>query len=154
MPKPDKLSTRISQLDTAGRFTLLQSLNFPPGEWPPAFPYVEPHIITLSAAEREIAYVVAGLQALSPATEAFGNFGEATKRLQLATNSSFVERAFTILIDPGDDFLYENLRRIVSLMSLHGIAPDWERLRRDLNRWRHPEHVVQIAWAQSYYSDH
>jgi CRISPR system Cascade subunit CasB len=153
MRKPDKFSTHISQLDAVGRSMLRKSLNFPPGEWPPAFPYVEPHIITLGADERKIAYVVAGLQALSRAPEASGNFGEAAKRLQHATNSRYGEWEFLKLIDANDKFLYRQLRRMVTLMSSHGIAPDWGSLRRDLNRWRHPDRIVQIVWARSYYLD-
>lgn len=149
----DYFSTFIRELDAAGRATLRRSLAFPPGSWPPAFPYVERHVVNTSTWQRQIAYLVAGLQASSRAAEANGNFGEATYRLQRATGSGSIENRFMAILDSDDSALAHHLRQMVTLMSSHGVAPDWARLRRDLSRWRHPDRLAQLEWARGYYQN-
>lgn len=146
-----RFAEHIASLDAGGRAALRRSLAFPPGTWPGAFPYVEPWVSGLGEWNRRVAYMVAGLQALSRADKAEGNLGDAARRLQAASGSGSVEARFLALLDADAEQLPHRLRQMITLMSSHGLAPDWVTLRSDLNWWRTAERLVQQRWARSYY---
>ncbi len=142
---------RVATLDRAGKATLRRSLAFPPGTWPPAFPFVEAFVATAPQRRRTVAYLVAGLMAWSR-TEGDGDFGRACARLSAATDSGSLERRFIALLDADTDALPHHLRQLVGLMASKGIAPDWSRLLSDLNWWEDADRRVQQRWARSYYA--
>lgn len=147
----DPFVDHVAGLDAGAKAALRRSLAFAPGTWPGAFPYVEPWVTNARPWERRVAYMVAGLQALSRSETAQGNLGEAARRLELATQSGSVEARFLALLDADPEQLPHRLRQMITLMSSHGIAPDWGRLRRDLNWWRTGERLVQQRWARGFY---
>lgn len=142
----------LESLDPGGRAVLRRSLAFPPGSWPRAYPYVEPFVRGRHSWDRKAAYLVAGLNATSRAATASGNMGETAARLRDITGSGSIEARFIALLDADADELPHRLRQMVTLMSGHGIAPNWTTLRHDLERWTHPDHYVQQRWARSFYA--
>lgn len=148
----DAFMHHLESLDPGGRATLRRSLAFPPGSWPRAFPYVEPWVVGRRPWDRKVAYLVAGLKATSRANTSAWNMGEAAYRLRIATDSGSIETRFIALLDADPDQLPHRLRQMVTLMSAHDIAPDWAALRRDLERWTHPDRFVQQRWARAFYA--
>jgi CRISPR system Cascade subunit CasB len=147
------LVRRVATLDRAAKASLRQSLAFPPGTWPRAFPIVEVFVATAPPWRRATAYLVAGLMAWSRSDgEGEGDMGAACARLRASTDSASVERRFLALLEADRDALPHHLRQLVALLSSHGIAPNWSRLIGDLNRWDDQERRVQQRWARSYYA--
>lgn len=151
-PASDRFVDHIAGLDPGAKAALRRSLAFKPGTWPGAFPYVEPWFGASSNWEREVAYLVAGLQAHSRAERSYKDLGAAARALQAATGSDSVEARFLVLLDADADQLPHRLRQMISLMNSQGVAPDWSQLRKDLNWWRTEERWVQQRWARSYYT--
>lgn len=149
--RSDPFVSHVAALDAGARAALRRSLAFPPGTWPGAFPYVESWVSNANGWERRVAYLVAGLQALSRAEKSEGNIGEAARKLQIASESGSVEARFLALLDADPEQLPHRLRQMITLMSSHGIAPDWGRLRSDLKWWRTADRVVQQRWARAFY---
>lgn len=151
-PASDRFVEHIAGLDPGARAALRRSLAFKPGTWPGAFPYVEPWVGASSNWERQVAYLVAGLQAHSRAERSYKDLGAAAQALQAATGSDSVETRFLVVLDADADQLPHRLRQMISLMNSQGVAPAWSQLRKDLNRWRTEERWVQQRWARSYYT--
>jgi CRISPR system Cascade subunit CasB len=143
----------LEGLDPGGRAILRRSLSCPPGTWPASFPYVEPWVRNRYPWERSMAYLVAGLSAASRGSAGADDLGRAVAKLRSSTGSGSVESRFIALLDADAEQLPHRLRQMTTLMSSHGIAPDWARLRRDLDRWLHPDRIVQQRWARSFYAD-
>lgn len=132
---------------------LRRSLSEAPNARTGAYPYVERFLgEEVGAWQRKSAYLVAGLWALSRATEQAGDVGQAAARLSKAADSTSVEKRFLALLDADAEQLPNRLRQMIALMSSHGIAPDWHRLRRNLLNWNHPDRFVQERWAISFYA--
>lgn len=145
--------TYVANLDPGGRATLRRSLAFEPGAWPPAFRYVERWVAASSGKwERKVAYLVAGLQASSRAERHYPDLGTAARILSTLSGSQSVEARFLALLDADQEQLRHRLRQILTLMDSQGIAPDWEKLRRDLLHWQAEDRWVQQRWARSYYA--
>jgi len=151
--RKDPFVTYIAELDPGAKAALRRSLAFPPGTWPGGFPYVEPWVSRSSRWERQVTYLVAGLQAQSRTEGGYGNLGEAIRRLSDATDSRSIEARFLALLDADGEQLPHRLRQMTTLLSSHDIAPDWGRLRRDLVWWRTPDRDVQQRWARSFYQE-
>lgn len=64
-----------------------------------------------------------------------------------------IERRFIALLDSPYDDLAEQLRGIVKLLAGKDIPIDWARLTRDLLGWEHPNRVVQLKWAESFWRE-
>lgn len=148
----DRFVGFIQGLDAGGRAALRRSLAFPPGTWPGAFQYVEPWVVGAQPWSRNVAYLVAGLQAHARTQGGKGDMGGCARRLALASDSGSVELRFLALLDSDPDQLPHRMRQMITLMSSWDIAPDWAKLRRDLNWWRNEERTVQQRWARSYYA--
>lgn len=151
-PVADSLVSHVASLDAQGKATLRRSLAFAPGAWPTAFPYVEPWIRGQDGWRRSVAYLVAGLQSLSRAGQPRGDFGDAARRLWGATGTASTEQRFIAVLEADSDELPHRLRQMVALMNAYDLAPDWERLRRDLVSWPNGERFVQQRWARSFYA--
>lgn len=151
---PHPLVRYTLALDRAALAKLRQSLAFPLGTWPRAFPFVEPFVATASRSQRRHAYLIAALIAWSRADgPGTGDMGEACARLRGALGSdAAVERRFLVLLDADDDGMPYQLRQLVALFAQHQIAPDWSRLLSDLRHWSHPDRWVQQRWAKSFYA--
>lgn len=148
----DRFVNHIASLSPGAKAALRRSLAFKPGSWPGAFPYVEAWVTGSSVWERQVTYLVAGLQALSRAERTYPDLGAATKALQEASGSASVEARFLALLEADEEQLPHRLRQLVSLLNSRGLAPEWGRLRRDLRRWRSEEKWVQQRWARSFYA--
>lgn len=132
---------------------LRRSLAFPPGQYVPAYPYVQRFATgAFSEWQTKVTYLIAGLWALSRSSNSSkGNFGFSTKQLAAASKSGSIEHRFLALLEADPDQLPHHLRQFTALMSSHDIAPDWSRLCNDLRWWQHPDRGVQQQWASSFY---
>lgn len=157
--------TKVSAGNSKVRAVLRRSLGFEPGEFPPAFPYVEPFLVTNHHGWTRLSYyLVAGLWAhhYSPERESTGDVlsiaraaGALDRRSREKLTDfetgdiSSTERRFISLIDADEGQLTYRLRQMVALLKDFPI--DWERLLADLRWWNSTEKKVQQRWAREYY---
>lgn len=64
-----------------------------------------------------------------------------------------IERRLISLLDSRFDDLSEQLRGLVKLLAAKEIPLDWAQLTRNLGYWDHPDHYVQIRWAEAFWSE-
>lgn len=139
---------------TPARAALRRSLAFPPGAYPPAFPFLEP-VIQMEGWRREAHYLVGGLYAAKDGDHRPGrSLAEAFRELRWARGGRSpdgavsVEHRFLALLDADSDQLPTRLRSAVTLVE-GGI--DFAQLLDDLLRWFDPRKRVQIRWARTFY---
>ncbi|WP_105317432.1 type I-E CRISPR-associated protein Cse2/CasB [Thermus tenuipuniceus] len=133
---------------TAARAALRRSLAFPPGEYPPVFPYVE-GFVAEGGWEREAHYLVAALYALKDGAYQEGRtLAQALRQAEQARDSKSVEKRFLALLDADRDQLPFRLRQAVGLVE-GGL--DFAKLLEDLLRWFDGRRRVQARWAREYY---
>ena len=143
----------LNEKDTKVRAVLRRSLAFDPGQYVPAYPYVEPVVKDESSSwRREMYYLVAGLWAAhwregrsgSPMT-----IGKACATHQATSGSTSTERRFITLLDSDSDQLPHHLRQMVALLKDQLI--DFEALLKDLVYWNNDQKRTQNAWARDFY---
>ena len=142
--------------DTAVVATLRRSLMYEPGAYPPAFPFVEPFADGLSAVNRRLAYLAAGLWASAARREPGKAYriGEAWRVLHGRQDSKrSTEARFVSLIGADEDELNWRLRQATKLLSSAGIDIDWPMLLRHLFGWSHPDRWVQQSWARDFWRE-
>lgn len=142
--------------DSALVATLRRSASYPPGLYPPAFPYIELSLIELGEQRRATAYLVAGYWALAARREI-----GVPLRLPLAVKALMVnnqqggkslEARFTTLLDADSDELPWRLRHLTSQLAAAKIAVDWPSLLNDLWQWGSEKRWVQTAWARDFWA--
>ena len=69
------------------------------------------------------------------------------------TGPTPIERRLISLLDRRFDDLSEQLRGLVKLLAAKEIPVDWAQLTRDLSYWDHPARLVQIRWAEAFWSE-
>lgn len=146
------LESRAEQ-DSKVRATLQRSLAFPPGNFVPAYPYVEPFLKDGTHAwRREAHYLVAGLWAAhwregvkGPAVP----IGRACAFQMSATQSASTERRFITLLDADTDQLPHRLRQMIALLKDQPV--DFDALLRGLLYWNDETKRTQNAWARDFY---
>lgn len=146
----------LAKADSALVATLRRSASYPPGLYPPAFPYIEPSLIELGEQRRATAYLVAGCWALAARREK-----GVPLRLPLAVKALManhqqggksLEARFTTLLDADGDELPWRLRHLTSQLAAASIAVDWPSLLNDLWQWGSEKRWVQTSWARLFWS--
>ncbi|MDR6218991.1 type I-E CRISPR-associated protein Cse2/CasB [Deinococcus soli (ex Cha et al. 2016)] len=140
----------LTELPRGALSTLRHSLELPPGEYRPAFRYVEPFTPeTISDREREAYYLTAGLYALTPdvRTARGVNFGQTFAQIDTGGR----DRRFARLVDSDWTELPDQLRQAVRLAASHHAPFDWTRLLTDIHHWEHPTHTVQRQWLRAFH---
>lgn len=139
--------------DTKVRAVLRRSLAFDPGEFPPAYPYVEPFVKDEDNSwRREMFYLVAGLWAAQwkeGRTGAAMSFGKACSTHQVTSGSTSTERRFITLLDADRDQLPHRLRQMIALLKDQVI--DFDDLLKGLFNWNDDRKRTQNAWARDFY---
>jgi CRISPR system Cascade subunit CasB len=143
----------MAEKDTRVRAVLRRSLAFDPGEYPPAYPYVEPFLKDEGNSwRREMFYLVAGLWAAHWAAGRTGapmSLGKACATYQSAKNSSSTERRFIALLDADGEQLPHRLRQLIALLKEQTI--DFGVLLEKLLYWNDDRKRTQNAWARDFY---
>ncbi len=144
----------LNRKDTRVRAVLRRSLAFEAGEYPSAYPYVEPFIKGENGSwKRDFYYLVAGLWATHWRQERSGNpqtVANACFEYYLSQGESpSVERRFITLLDSDPDQLPYRLRQMVGILKEYPL--DFELLLKDLLSWTHEKKWVQNRWAQDFY---
>jgi len=146
LEEPNKGDTRVRAL-------LRRSLAFDPGEFPPAYPYVEPFLRNDEASwRRNVHYLVAGLWAShwrEGRTGAPQSLGTACAAHWRASGSASVERRFISLLDADQDQLAHRLRQMIALLKEQAL--DFGDLLAKLMSWNDDQKRTQIAWARDFY---
>jgi len=136
---------------TQARAVLRRSLAFPPGAYPPTFPFVEPFTSDSEGWQREAYYLTAGLYALKDGRhQSERTLARALREERDKRNSASIEGRFLGLLDADSDQVAHRLRYTVNLVE-GGL--DFVRLLVDLWSWFRPDRVVQARWAREFYRD-
>lgn len=143
----------LNEKDAKIRAALRRSLAFDPGDFVPAYPYVEPFLKSESNSwRRKMLYLVAGLWAAHWREGDLGapmTIGKACAVHWAATRSTNTERRFITLLDSDNDQLPHHLRQMVALLKDQPI--DFEALLTGLVYWNDDGKRTQNAWAQDFY---
>jgi len=135
-----ELLESLNEKDTKVRAVLRRSLAFDPGEYPPAYPYVEPFLKDEGNSwRREMFYLVAGLWASHWTEGRTGSpmaIGKACAAYQSSTGSTSTERRFIALLDADREQLPHRLRQMIALLKEQSI--DFDALLERLLHWRRP----------------
>ena len=109
---------KLNETDTKVRAVLRRSLAFEPGDFPAAFPFVEPFLKNEDNSwRRKMLYLVAGLWAAHWRKDRNGtpiSLGKACAARQ--TESASTERRFITLLDADPDQLPHRLRQMAALL--------------------------------------
>ena len=145
----------LSRGNAKVRAVLRRSLALPPGEYSPAFAYVEPFLTAdVKPWRRQMFYLVAGLWAAywrEGKTTAPMSIGKACAVHRAITGSSSTERRFIALLDADSDQLPRRLRQVVALLREQPL--DYNALLHDLFLWNSDEKHTQKAWARDFYQN-
>jgi len=143
----------LNEKDTRVRAVLRRSLAFNPGEYIPAYPYVEPFVKNeANSWRREMHYLVAGLWAThcrEGQAEQRMSVGKASAAYQLARGSTSTERRFIALLDSDHDQLPHRLRQMIALLKEYPI--DFDALLNGLLKWIDEQKPTQTGWARAFY---
>jgi len=144
---------KLNESDTKVRAVLRRSLAFDPGQYIPAFPYVEPFLRGEQEGwQRDVHYLVASLWAAhwrQGRASAAQPLAKACAAHQIKSGSASTERRFINLLDADRDQLPHRLRQMVALLNEQPI--DFERLLADLLDWHRDDKRTQNAWAREFY---
>jgi CRISPR system Cascade subunit CasB len=149
---------KTAEQNRAARATLRRSLSFPPGEWPPAFPYVEPFCAREGNEKmdwrRRMLYLIAGLWAAAgpagPGKESLAPLGQAVRWYADKHDSASTEKRFIALLDADPDQLPHRLRQMCALLKEYSL--DFAAMLDGLLYWNFPERRTRTRWARHYYS--
>jgi len=143
----------LSEKNTKVRAVLRRSLAFNPGQYVPAYPYVEPLVKDEGSSwRREIFYLVASLWAAHWREDRSGeriSLGKACAAYQMASGSTSTERRFIALLDADRDQLPHRLRQMIALLKEQSI--DFGALLNGLLKWNDDQKPTQNTWARDFY---
>lgn len=143
----------LNEKNTKVRAVLRRSLAFDPGQFIPAFPYVEPFVRDENNVwRRNVHYLVAGLWAAHWREERTGDpmlFGKACAVYQTKSGSTSTERRFINLLDADSEQLPHRLRQMIALLKDYPI--NFDDLLWGLLRWSQDKKPTQNAWARHFY---
>jgi len=153
----------MNEKDTRVRAVLRRSLAFDPGQYVPAYPYVEPFVKDEDNSwRREMLYLVAGLWAMNwredrpgtpmPIGKACAVF-DSEKRKTMSKDDrqklTSTEKRFVTLLDADHDQLHHRLRQMIALLKEQPI--DFDGLLKGLLNWNDDQKRTQNAWARDFY---
>ena len=149
---------RLREKDRRAIAVLRRSLSFPPGRYPPAYPYVERFVgVDRHEADpfRLALYLVAGLFALHP-HNASKCLGASLGELMLRRGSDSIEKRFIALLGADAGNIEEYLRQIVTLLAADDYGLDYVALLNDLPYWLNPNATerrdqIRQRWARDFY---
>jgi CRISPR system Cascade subunit CasB len=145
----------LNQKDTKVRAVLRRGLSFAPGEYVPAFPYVEPFLKNeVTRWQQQVYHLVAGLWAAhwrEGRSSAPLPIGRACAAHQAASGSTNTERRFIALLDADPDQLPHRLRQMIALLKEQPL--DFDALLNDLLYWNNDQKRTQHAWARDFYQN-
>jgi CRISPR system Cascade subunit CasB len=145
----------LNEKDTRVRAVLRRGLSFAPGEYVPAFPYVEPFIKSDATRwQRQVYHLVAGLWAShwrEGRSSAPLTIGRACAAHQAASGSTNTERRFIALLDADLDQLPHRLRQMIALLKEQPL--DFDALLNDLLYWNNDQKRTQHVWARDFYQN-
>jgi CRISPR type I-E-associated protein CasB/Cse2 len=147
--------------DRGALAALRRSLQDPRGVAASACPYVMPFLPeTADQFEERMFFLVGALFTLHPEHQQGVSLGHIFRRINDATtegrhgkDNPSTRARFVALLDAHADGVADHVRHAVSLAraSSNNIALDWDRLLRDLRRWRDPERSVQHWLARDFW---
>jgi len=144
---------KLNESDSKVRAVLRRSLAFDPGQYIPAFPYVEPFLKgEESGWRRDVHYLVAPLWAAhwrEGRAGAVQPLARACAAHQINSGSASTEQRFISLLDADREQLPHRLRQMIALLNEQPI--DFERLLSDLLGWHRDDKRTQNAWARDFY---
>jgi len=144
---------RLNENDSKVRAILRRSLAFDPGEYVPAYPYIEPFLNDENnQRRREILYLVAGVWAAHWREDQRGELvpiGKACATHQNSSGSTSTERRFINLLDADRDQLPHRLRQMIVLLKEQPI--DFGHLLKGLQYWSNDQKHTQQEWARDFY---
>ncbi len=147
----------LRERDRGALAKLKRSLAFPPGAYPPAYPYVERFAgLESSESRRRALYLTAGLYALHP-VDAGRSLAAALAELIRRRESESIEKRFIALLGADAENLNVYLRQVVGLLAAEELGLDYTRLLRDLSTWLNPHarealDRVRQRWARDFYA--
>lgn len=149
---------RLHEHDRRALAVLRRSLSFPPGTYPPAYPYVERFVGTdrhESDPFRLALYVVAGLFALHP-NNVPRRLAASLGELMFRRGSDSIEKRFIALLGADSDNLEQYLRQIVTLLAADDSGLDYVALLNDLPYWLNTNaserrDQIRQRWARDFY---
>jgi len=153
----------LNEKDTKVRAVLRRSLAFDPGQYVPAYPYVEPFVKDEGNSwRREMHYLVAGLWAahwredrpgapmsIGKACAVFDSEKRKTMSKDDRQKLTSIEKRFVTLLDSDPDQLPHRLRQMIALLKDHPI--DFDALLTGVNYWNDDQKHTQNAWARNFY---
>jgi CRISPR system Cascade subunit CasB len=154
---------KVNEKDTRIRAVLRRSLAFDPGQYVPAYPYVEPFLRDeQNLWRREMRYLVAGLWAMHwregrsgtpmPIGKACAVFDSEKRKTMNADDRqklTSTEQRFVALLDADQDQLSHRLRQMIALLKEQPI--DFDSLLDELFDWNYDQKRTQNAWARDFY---
>ena len=154
---------KLNAKDTKVRAVLRRSLAFDPGDFPEAYPFVEPFVKEeKNSWRRQAHYLVAGLWGMHWRNGRTGRptcIGKACaifdseKRKKIKRKDqnkvSSTEKRFITLLDADRDQLPHRLRQMIVLLKEQAI--DFEALLRALLYWNNDRKRTQNQWARDFY---
>jgi CRISPR system Cascade subunit CasB len=142
---------KLNETDRKVRAVLRRSLAFDPGDFPAAYPFVEPFLKNEDNSwRREMLYLVAGLWSAHWRKDRNGeriSLGKASAAHQVKSAST--ERRFITLLDADADQLPHRLRQMVALLKDYNL--DFEALLTGLLYWNGDRKRTQNQWARDFY---
>lgn len=153
----------LNKKDTRVRAVLRRSLAFDPGQYVPAYPYVEPFVKDNDNSwRRKMLYLVAGLWAaqwqegqtgqrlsLGKACAVFDTEKRKTMSKDDRQKLTSTEKRFVTLLDSDRDQLPHRLRQMIALLKEQPI--DFDVLLTGLLYWNNDQKRTQNAWARDFY---
>jgi CRISPR system Cascade subunit CasB len=144
---------KLNETDTKVRAVLRRSLAFEPGNFPAAYPFVEPFVTSEDDSwRREMFYLVGGLWAAHWRQGRSGEpipLGKACALQQQQTKSTSTERRFIALLDADSEQLPHRLRQMVALLKDYHL--DVDALLSGLLYWNSDRKRTQNQWARDFY---
>lgn len=153
----------LNKKDSRARAVLRRSLASDPGQYIPAYPYVEPFVRgEVNSWRRKMHYLAAGLWAMHWRDDRPGTpmpIGmacaviDSEKRQAMGNEDrqklTSIEKRFVTLLDADRDQLPYRLRQMIALLNEQSI--DFDHLLKGLLRWNDDQKYIQNAWARDFY---
>lgn len=149
---------RLRERDRGAMAVLRRSQGFPPGAYPPAYPYVERFAAERHANDswRLALYVVAGLYASHP-RQGGGTLATSLGELMRKRESGSIEQRFIALLGADAENLPVYLRHAITLLAADDKPLDYATLLNDLATWLNPRvdaewrDGIRQRWARNFY---
>lgn len=151
---------RLRERDRGAIAILRRSLSFAPGDYPPAYAYIERFVGADRKAndpQRLALYLVAGLYALHPKTSTT-SLAASLAELMRRRESGSIESRFLALLGADPENVNEYLRHAVTLLGAENLGIDYAALFGDLVVWLNPyaterRDQIRQSWARDFYGN-